>query len=846
MILPLAPKDRECAPKISRRLRQKACREQASSNPGMGQICSQTENVDKTLLKRTTTSSNVVSERVRSGSNLSGSCSNPTCSHISDGAGVNLKSSTTLKNAGDQGLGIRVPELRPSESRTEVACLTGRDLAMGEGCFTSSNVEQIGLYDKISKRFEDLCNGMNKKLEAVLNTFTRYDSMSELKNQHPLNIEKLKIPEDILRLVDHGDKTRIKNTSLVHVTEFGDQVKFDNQTSKCKKDSALIEAAVESDEESDPSEADPQVLKNEGEFNANESHCSNCVYNSCLPVYMAKSQIRPEVTIDSPQVIEIEEDQVGQDIDYKDAYASILNKGVLGNWNTLGNPEPDVEWVDAKALPNDEKWCGHDLTNEKVLEHLASKIHHNIGNYDWKVMSQHLRTARVPKRFYEGMKKHIKNCERMKIPGRGPLSRPAAFPSATAPFEILKIDFVYWKTHKIIHFMDSFSRFSVLKYFGDKNSEKGEPTEKAIKSFMANWMAYFGTPRILFTDPDPIFTSGEFKQMSEGFNISLITTPPDHHQSFGAIERKHITTKQNLNDICDKNADLSLTEIIAIAQMVQNCQISQIDGATPGHRIFGRAPRLPIPSAESATCLDMLNMNEAPETKTQKVIATIISAREIWLKNDTNAKLRTAMYRAPRRTPTNELFIGQTVYFWQPVQLKLQKSQQKWQGPGIIIGVWGHQALVAYQSTFFKVANENLITTDKMLEAIGSDEQLQLHSSGGKVSISEVCDAQTLTFLHKYKNLLETGARGLTIQQLQNLTLEPITKNRLSQSERTTGSLGGEGDAFVELERRLQSMTEEELRSINKEGREKLRQALTELRRRREKKKKKTDTKKSE
>ena len=51
--------------------------------------------------------------------------------------------------------------------------------------------------------------------------------------------------------------------------------------------------------------------------------------------------------------------------------------------------------------------------------------------------------------------------------------------------------------------------------------------------------------------------------------------------------------------------------------------------------------------------------------------------------------------------------------------------------------------------------------------------------------------------------------------------------------------MGGEGGTFVELERKLQSMTEEELRSINKEGREKLRQALTELTRRREKRRKK-------
>ena len=85
--------------------------------------------------------------------------------------------------------------------------------------------------------------------------------------------------------------------------------------------------------------------------------------------------------------------------------------------------------------------------------------------------------------------------------------------------------------------------------------------------------------------------------------------------------------------------------------------------------------------------------------------------------------------------------------------------------------------------------------------------------------------------------MLKTGAKGLTIQQLRGKTLDPISKIGLSQSERTTGSVGGEGDAFVELERKLQSMTEEELRSINKEGRDKLKQALTELTRRREKKK---------
>jgi len=53
MVLPLAPKNKECAPKKSRRLRQKACLAQASSNPGAGQNCPQTElSGKKTFFKK--------------------------------------------------------------------------------------------------------------------------------------------------------------------------------------------------------------------------------------------------------------------------------------------------------------------------------------------------------------------------------------------------------------------------------------------------------------------------------------------------------------------------------------------------------------------------------------------------------------------------------------------------------------------------------------------------------------------------------------------------------------------------------------------------------------------------
>ena len=157
--------------------------------------------------------------------------------------------------------------------------------------------------------------------------------------------------------------------------------------------------------------------------------------------------------------------------------------------------------------------------------------------------------------------------------------------------------------------------------------------------------------------------------------------------------------------------------------------------------------------------------------------------------------------------------------------------------------MWGHQALIAPQMSFFRAANENLRTANQLLGAIGSGEQLQIHSPGGEIPISEVVDGKTLMFLQRYKHLLEKGTKELSARQLRLQTLEPISNFKNSQREHVTGSLGGEGESFAELDEKLQQMSEEEKRKLDKELREKLKQALTELRRRREKKKKRTVSK---
>ena len=161
--------------------------------------------------------------------------------------------------------------------------------------------------------------------------------------------------------------------------------------------------------------------------------------------------------------------------------------------------------------------------------------------------------------------------------------------------------------------------------------------------------------------------------------------------------------------------------------------------------------------------------------------------------------------------------------------------------------MWGHQALIAFQMAFFRVAHENLRTTNQLLEAIGMDEQMQIHSSGGEIPLSKLVDGKTLMFLQRYKHLLDNGAKALSADQLKWQTLDPISKLQNSQHEHVTGSLGGEGDTtFAEIDEKLQQMTEDEKRKLDKEIKEKLMKALTELKRRREKKQRRTGLREKE
>ena len=107
--------------------------------------------------------------------------------------------------------------------------------------------------------------------------------------------------------------------------------------------------------------------------------------------------------------------------------------------------------------------------------------------------------------------------------------------------------------------------------------------------------------------------------MRHSMSISLIDTPAKEHQAIGMIERRHHIARSFmlglLSDSDFQSEDAA--EIASISTLLRSGQVSQIDGQTPGHRIYGRAPKLPMITAEAADFTQihrkMLHM-EAPET----------------------------------------------------------------------------------------------------------------------------------------------------------------------------------------------------------------------------------------
>ena len=413
------------------------------------------------------------------------------------------------------------------------------------------------------------------------------------------------------------------------------------------------------------------------------------------------------------------------------------------------------------------------------------------------------------------MRDHVAKCGRRAISGRRPLNRPAKFPIAKEQFEVLQIDFFEFVGEEFLHMQDAFTRFSVLRHTGttkEKKKMESKASERLLETIVSGWISIFGVPRIIMGDMDARFTSHTFERFCAVNHMSFLATPAKKHTGIGSLERKHAVMARILHEMLTEEQSVkgelhSLEMLAGMVTMISNSQISNDDGHSAGHRMYGRSPRLPISTIDSVNFCELINDADPSGRAVNNKLGRLARIREMWLKNENIKVFRRITERNAPKTEKNRLFLGQSVYFWHDDK---NDKYSRMKGPGLITAIYGPgQLLIGYHSHFYTVSIDRVTPTEKALELIGADGQLQIHTLGSKLPVHQLVDSRTLVYLMRYRDLVEMKK----IPDAENLQLDDLSlvkeMEKNEKYRRLTSDLGGEEefemffDAFKNSELKL-------------------------------------------
>ncbi|KAL0218925.1 hypothetical protein P9112_004578 [Eukaryota sp. TZLM1-RC] len=175
------------------------------------------------------------------------------------------------------------------------------------------------------------------------------------------------------------------------------------------------------------------------------------------------------------------------------------------------------------------------------------------------------------------------------IPSTGSLN------SAKRPFEYLHCDTIgplsvdSYGNKYVIHFVDAFSKFSILVTVADVTALT------VVNSILVHVYSVFGAPRSIHSDNGPEFSNKIFSLLCQFLNIEHTLSIPHFHQSNGLVERQHRTDLQALRKLLLDFADYqNWSDYIPICQLIVNSHPRKSLGTSPYFLFFGTnsSPRL--------------------------------------------------------------------------------------------------------------------------------------------------------------------------------------------------------------------------------------------------------------
>ena len=315
---------------------------------------------------------------------------------------------------------------------------------------------------------------------------------------------------------------------------------------------------------------------------------------------------------------------------------------------------------------------------------IATKLHRQFAHPSAERLKKFMKDAqRDDEELMEAIDKITKECD-ICIQFKKPRPRPVVtLPLASNFNETLSMDLKKWHGVHFLVMVDLASRFCTATVIPDKSAET------VVTAIFRFWITIFGAPRSILSDNGGEFNNEQMRCLGDHFGIKLMCTAAESPWSNGVCERRNYLLGISVQRIMREtkvNVHIALSWAVAAHNSLHNH-----NGFSPNQLVFGKNPAFP----------NILDSDPpALEIPTTKIIIDNQNARDAaWEGHtcrDANERIKRALLHQVREDNVALLKNGDSVYY-------KRQGEDRWRGPGNVIGRDGKQVLVRHGGIYVRV-----------------------------------------------------------------------------------------------------------------------------------------------
>lgn len=316
-------------------------------------------------------------------------------------------------------------------------------------------------------------------------------------------------------------------------------------------------------------------------------------------------------------------------------------------------------------------------------------------------------------------------CQTCKVFTKTPPRPVVSVPMADGFNEVVAMDLKEWGKRYILYLIDMFSRLTVAVFINRKL-----PQSIADK-IITMWIGVgYGVPRKILTDNGGEFSNEEIRCVAENLNIEVMCTAAYSPWQNGLCEKNHAVTDRCLEMILHDQPNMDLDVALSWAVNAKNC-LKMWNGFSSYQLVFGENPNLPSIMDARPPALEGTTISET----LAKHLTAMHAARRAFVQSEADEKIRRAL-RHKIRTSNAVYHHGDRVYY-------KRDGNNKWKGPGSIIGQDGKIVLIRHGGVLVRASINRVIKAGEEFEADSSksgsmmNERCENQQSARNGAISE-------------------------------------------------------------------------------------------------------------